>query len=133
MIADFGLQNTNAEVNGTKSPAENRQTVKREEISRLVDKFLRDKISEQPSELITTKSQAELQNPNGEVKTIIHQVANVETTKSNGARPDSVDFVSEDDVKKAVETGAKIYISPKTIITPSARDLGEEKEIFAKI
>ena len=29
--------------------------------------------------------------------------------------------------------GEKIYITAKSIITPSARDLGEEKEIFARI
>jgi hypothetical protein len=44
-----------------------------------------------------------------------------------------VDFVSEDDVRRAVDAGQKIYISKKTILTPSARDLGEEKEVFAKI
>ena len=29
--------------------------------------------------------------------------------------------------------GVKIYISKKTIVTPSARDLGDEKEVFATI
>jgi ethanolamine utilization cobalamin adenosyltransferase len=43
-----------------------------------------------------------------------------------------VDFVSEDDVRRAVDRGEKIYITEKTILTPSARDLGEEKEIFAR-
>jgi acetaldehyde dehydrogenase (acetylating) len=108
---------------------------RRKEIAALVDKFLRNKIAETPDE---TQSPTETANnqataSNGEVKTIFHQVANVESANSNGAKPKTVDFVSEDDVKKAVETGEKIYISPKTIITPSARDLGEEKEIFAKI
>ena len=41
--------------------------------------------------------------------------------------------LSEDDVRKAIEHGRKIYITAKTILTPSARDLGEEKEIFAKV
>ena len=120
---------------------ENRQTVKREEIAALVDKFLRNRIAETPDEIQSQKP--ETQSPvatvnnqttasNGAVKTIIHQVANVETADSNGTKPKTVDFVSEDDVKKAIETGKKIYVSPKTIITPSARDLGEEREIFAK-
>ncbi len=121
---------------------ENRQTVKREEIAALVDKFLRNKIAEMPEEVQSPKSK--IQSPiettnnqttasNGEAKTIIHQIANVETGNTNGTKPKAVDFVSEDDVKKAVETGEKIYVSAKTIITPSARDLGEEKEIFAKV
>jgi ethanolamine utilization cobalamin adenosyltransferase len=44
-----------------------------------------------------------------------------------------MDFVSEDDVRRAMARGEKIYITAKTILTPSARDLGEEKEIFAKV
>jgi acetaldehyde dehydrogenase (acetylating) len=44
----------------------------------------------------------------------------------------TVDFVSEDDVKRAIQKGEKIYINAKTIITPAARDIGEPAEIFAK-
>ncbi|MCM3900675.1 MAG: aldehyde dehydrogenase family protein [Pyrinomonadaceae bacterium] len=43
-----------------------------------------------------------------------------------------VDFVSEDDVRRAIQKGEKIYINAKTIITPAARDIGEPAEIFAK-
>jgi len=46
------------------------------------------------------------------------------------ASPSAVDFVSEDDVRRAILKGAKIYVSPRTIITPSARDLGEPHEVF---
>lgn len=46
------------------------------------------------------------------------------------ASPCAVDFVSEDDVRRAILKGAKIYVSPRTIITPSARDLGEPHEVF---
>ncbi len=49
---------------------------------------------------------------------------------ANGAKP--VDFVSEDDVKRAIQKGEKIYINAKTIITPAARDIGEPAEVFAK-
>jgi hypothetical protein len=44
----------------------------------------------------------------------------------------TVDFVSEDDVRRAIQKGEKIYINAKTIITPAARDIGEPAEIFAK-
>ena len=30
----------------------------------------------------------------------------------------AADFVSEDDVKRAIQKGEKIYVGPKTIITP---------------
>lgn len=49
---------------------------------------------------------------------------------ANGNR--TVDFVSEDDVRRAIQKGEKIYINAKTIITPAARDIGEPAEIFAK-
>ena len=105
------------------------QTAKREEIAAIVDKFLRQKISETPKEKIL---KVEEQSPTNEspVKTIIHELKAPSPT--NGAKPKTVDFVSEDDVKRAIENGEKIYITAKTIITPSARDLGEEREIFAK-
>ncbi|HEX5732746.1 MAG TPA: aldehyde dehydrogenase family protein [Blastocatellia bacterium] len=43
------------------------------------------------------------------------------------------DFVCEDDVKRAIAAREKIYINGKTIITPAARELGEEREVFAKL
>lgn len=111
---------------------------KREEIAAIVDSFLRQKIAENPKEAAPTKAPTEIQNPKPEiqnppspVKTIIHELKAESPT--NGAKPKGVDFVSEDDVKRAIEKGEKIFVSPKTIITPSARDLGEEREIFAKI
>ncbi|MDT7541351.1 MAG: hypothetical protein QOE33_1255 [Acidobacteriota bacterium] len=50
---------------------------------------------------------------------------------ANGRKP--VDFVSEDDVRRAVLKGEKIYVNAKTIITPSAHDIGDSAEVFAKI
>ncbi len=39
-------------------------------------------------------------------------------------------FVCEDDVRQAVRSGVKIVLDSRTIVTPAARDLGEEKRIF---
>ncbi len=50
---------------------------------------------------------------------------------NNGAK--AVDFVSEDDVRRAIQKGEKIYITARTIITPAARDMGEPAEVFAKV
>lgn len=55
------------------------------------------------------------------------------TTTEAKPSPRPQDFVCEDDVRRALQGKQKIYISKKTIITPSARDLGESNEIFAKI
>jgi acetaldehyde dehydrogenase (acetylating) len=52
------------------------------------------------------------------------------TAASNGRSV--VDFVSEDDVRRAIQKGEKIYINAKTIITPAARDIGEPAEMFVK-
>ena len=40
------------------------------------------------------------------------------------------DFVCEDDVRAALKAGRKVVIDEKTIVTPSARDLGESNKAF---
>ncbi len=42
----------------------------------------------------------------------------------------AVTFVCEDDVRLALRKNEKIYVVPKSIITPSARDLGIEKDVL---
>src|SRR5258705_231628 len=39
-------------------------------------------------------------------------------------------FVCEDDVRAAIKAGRKVLIDAKTIVTPSARDLGEAQKLF---
>ena len=51
-------------------------------------------------------------------------------SESNGHR--AVDFVCEADVKQALAAGEKIYVNAKTIITPAALELGEQREVFAR-
>ncbi|MFN0088240.1 MAG: aldehyde dehydrogenase family protein [Blastocatellia bacterium] len=46
--------------------------------------------------------------------------------------PRAVDFVCEEDVRRAVAANEKIYVNGRTIITPAARDLGDSREIFAR-
>jgi hypothetical protein len=41
-----------------------------------------------------------------------------------------VDFVCEADVRQAMKENRKIYIGPKTIVTPSARDLAGPSDIL---
>lgn len=101
-----------------------RATPNREEIAAIVDSFLSKKIAEMP----------EPQKPETqpEVKTVVHEITS-ENAMQKPVPVATVDFVSEDDVRRALQNGEKIYISKKTILTPSARDLGEEKEVFARI
>ncbi len=96
----------------------------REDIAALVDSFLKQKLTETPDPPQTA--------PESEANAIVHEIrAENSVQKPVPIKP--VDFVSEDDVRRAVDKGEKIYISKKTILTPSARDLGEEKEVFARI
>ncbi|HKY21505.1 MAG TPA: aldehyde dehydrogenase family protein [Vicinamibacterales bacterium] len=43
-----------------------------------------------------------------------------------------VEFVCEEDVRQAVRSGQKIVVGSRTIVTPAARDLGEEKRVFVE-
>jgi len=42
----------------------------------------------------------------------------------------AVEFVSETDVRNAIRRGEKIFIGPRTIITPSARDVASSHEVL---
>ena len=46
------------------------------------------------------------------------------------ARPTTVDFVCEEDVRTALRQKQKIFIGPKSIVTPSARDLASQYDIL---
>lgn len=115
-----------------------RRTVSREQVAALVDKFLSTKVAETPAPVLPEpelKPQIELQSepqPESPVRTVIHDFKPQSLTE-NGVRAEPVDFVSETDVRTAIDKGQKIYITAKTILTPSARDLGEEKDVFARI
>jgi acetaldehyde dehydrogenase (acetylating) len=113
----------------------NKVAVSREEIAVIVDQFLSKKLK--PTEATTHRVPVELtshseisQQPEQAQKAAIPAPVENPIT-SNGHKP-AVPFVCEDDVRRALERGEKIYINAKTIITPSARDLGEPAEVFAK-
>ncbi|MCY4508571.1 MAG: aldehyde dehydrogenase family protein [Acidobacteria bacterium] len=53
------------------------------------------------------------------------------TVEGNATETDHpVDFVCESDVRQAVESGRRIAVDERTIITPAARDLGEPHGVF---
>ena len=47
--------------------------------------------------------------------------------------PASVNFVCENDVREAIREGRKIYIGPRTIVTPSAREAAAPGEILVMV
>jgi acetaldehyde dehydrogenase (acetylating) len=106
------------------SPRPAAPKVSRAEIAAIVDRFLANRQPE-PAPLPPPPSRAESAPPpstNGGAQSA--------PSSSNGHQ--AADFVSEDDVRRAIQKGEKIYIGPKTIITPSARDIGNPAEVFAK-
>ena len=48
-------------------------------------------------------------------------------------KPRPVDFVSEAEIRAAVKRKAKIFVGPKTIITPAARDLAAEYDVLVRV
>ena len=54
------------------------------------------------------------------------------SSPSTSSTPNPVDFVCEDDVRQAVKQGRKIVIGERTIVTPAARDLGEQHHVFTQ-
>jgi hypothetical protein len=42
------------------------------------------------------------------------------------------EFVCEDDVRQAIRQGRKITIGERSIVTPAARDLGEQHRLFVQ-
>lgn len=58
-------------------------------------------------------------------------VAPAVPTKPHQAPIQVAEFVSESDVRTAIGRNQKIYLGPKTIVTPSARDLADANGVFA--
>jgi acetaldehyde dehydrogenase (acetylating) len=58
--------------------------------------------------------------------------AAVATLPAPAARPDAppLTFVCEDDVRAAIEAGRKLVLAERAIVTPAARDLGEQHRVF---
>lgn len=115
-------------------PPARRKTARREDIAVIVDRFLSQKVSVTDAvEEIRNESKSSAEEPSASpVRTVIHELRPQSLTE-NGIDCEPVDFVSETDVREAIQKGKKIYIKAKTILTPSARDLGEEKDIFARV
>src|SRR5437870_11298652 len=103
--------------------------VSREEIAAIVDRFLANRQPEPASPLSAPPSNAQPASGAGG-NGVSTQPVSPRSQSSDGHK--AADFVSEDDVRRAIQKGEKIYVSDKTIITPSARDIGDPAEVFAK-
>ena len=59
--------------------------------------------------------------------------ANAVNAPANAPKQDVLDFVSEAEVRAAMRSGSKLRINAKTLLTPSARELGEAERIFDRV
>jgi acetaldehyde dehydrogenase (acetylating) len=121
-----------------KQPAVAGGKIDRQEIVAIVDRFLAGKRVEAPASPLpppAIESEAGSMYTAPAPKETRAPVNGAERKpappSTNGAK--AIDFVSEDDVRRAIQKGEKIYINARTIITPAARDIGEPAEVFAKV
>jgi acetaldehyde dehydrogenase (acetylating) len=103
--------------------------VDRADIAALVDRFLAERHVHQPAQhpALPTAPPSQAERPAPPVQSA--PPTPPPAAVSNGR---VYDFVCEEDVKRAVASREKIYINGKTIITPAARELGEERDVFAR-
>ncbi len=59
--------------------------------------------------------------------------ANAVAAPVNTLREETLDFVCEADVRAALRAGRKLRINAKTLLTPSARELGDAERIFDRV
>jgi acetaldehyde dehydrogenase (acetylating) len=123
-------------VTAAKEPTVAGGKIDRQEIAAIVDRFLAGKRVEPsssplPTPVIESEAGSMYAAPAPKPAPPPPAPPPVVKPSTNGAK--AVDFVSEDDVRRAIQKGEKIYINGRTIITPAARDIGEPAEIFAKV
>jgi hypothetical protein len=100
--------------------------VSREEIAAIVDRFL----ASRPEEAAPTPLPQPPRTEPSARPAAASTPAPPAQSSANGRK--AAEFVSEDDVRRAIQKGEKIYVDARTIITPSARDIGDPAEVFAK-
>jgi acetaldehyde dehydrogenase (acetylating) len=111
--------------------------IDRAEIARIVDRFLTVH-GKTPASPPVAANTAGSSVPKSEPKPApLPDSATAPTSPAPSApamppKPKPVDFVCEDDVRRALTKDQKIHVGPRTIITPAARDLGESREVFVR-
>jgi acetaldehyde dehydrogenase (acetylating) len=116
----FGVREVTGESRSYPSTAAGSSPISRADVGRLVEEYLKQRlepVSLQPPDTAPPSSSS---------------VLPAESASSH-SDPPAVDFVCEDDVRRALNSGARIRVHSRTIITPSARDLGETRGVFVSI
>ena len=70
--------------------------------------------------------------PDGsEVRAVAPQATKPAASRDAAAPRPPLEFVCEEDVRLAIRSGQKLVVSERAIVTPAARDLGEQHGIFS--
>jgi acetaldehyde dehydrogenase (acetylating) len=117
----FGVREVAGQPRSFPSSSFNADPISRTDIGRLVEEYLRQRKEPGGLPLIAPIPQQQAKNP-GSLGT--------SSPVSNSINSPVVDFVCEDDVRRALATNNKIRINSRTLLTPSARDLGEARDVF---
>jgi acetaldehyde dehydrogenase (acetylating) len=111
-------------------------TVDRSAIAALVDRFLAERHVQPPQQQSSQQQSSQPQSsplPPAPQPQVRQESSAPQAASTNGVTKHQVyDFVCEEDVRRAITAREKIYINNKTLITPAARDLGEERDVFAR-
>ncbi|NUR54186.1 MAG: aldehyde dehydrogenase family protein [Acidobacteria bacterium] len=112
---------------GTPAPA----GIAAEVLARRIDEFLTSRgYGPTRTEVPSATAVAEMPPKAAPATTTGNQVKN--PTAEAGASEKPADFVCEDDVRQALRQGRKIVIGERSIVTPAARDLGEQHRMFVQ-
>ena len=63
---------------------------------------------------------------------IASSATTAQSEPADASKPRAAEFVCEEDVRQALRAGRTILVDSRSIVTPAARDLGEEKHVFVE-
>jgi len=97
-------------------------------LSRRIDEFLGTRGYRRSAGSDADTTGGEQLSDRGQIRVRPGAEAGVQTLRAGQA---PLDFVCEDDVRRAIQAGTKLVVSERAIVTPAARDLGEEHRVFS--
>jgi acetaldehyde dehydrogenase (acetylating) len=99
-----------------------------EALSRRIDQFLGSRGFRSDRDPTSTR-----QEPDRDLTSTRQEPDRDPTSTRSPSQADQkpLDFVCEDDVRRAIQAGRKLVVSERAIVTPAARDLGEQHRIFS--
>ena len=103
-------------------------------LSRRIDDFLGARgFKGEPSGSRSGADQLQSRSKSGAHQVPPRSVSGAEqvASRSGEANQAPLDFVCEEDVRLAIQAGRKLVVSERAIVTPAARDLGEQHRVFS--